>query len=358
VDVRADSVPFDCCIVRLKQTQDKLDGPRRLGYSLELLSRNASPRESRMNDTNIVKGIVLLILIFLSVSASNGQVPQTAQEYLKSATSHFQSGNTDASMVDVNKALELEPNYVDALYLRAALRMKKGDAAGVLADYNKIIELTPSGSGVEVVYNNRSMMRLQSNDVNGALDDLNKAVSINPRVAEIYNGRAIARLQKGDLDGALADYEKAIELKPSLPSAFLGRGYFRYQKEDFDGALVDFSKAIELKPDYADAYVDRGMVRGLKGEIDGAIADIKKGVALSPRSVSDSARGNFSSPFIELNQFITRHPGNARAYAIRGILRLLQRKETEAAADFKKSVELEPTLKTEIDRITEALKPR
>ena len=120
--MRADSVPFDCCIVRLKQTHDKLDGPRRLGYSLELLS-------------------------------------------------------------------------VDALYLRAALRTKKGDTAGVLADYNKIIELTPSALGVEVIYTNRSMLRLQSKDVNGALDDLNKAVSINPRVAEIYNGRAVARLQ-------------------------------------------------------------------------------------------------------------------------------------------------------------------
>ncbi|HET9711119.1 MAG TPA: tetratricopeptide repeat protein [Pyrinomonadaceae bacterium] len=311
-----------------------------------------------MNNANIVKGTVLLILIFLFVSASMGQTPQTAQDYLKSAMGHFQSGNTDASMADVNKALELEPNYVDALYLRAALRNKKGDTPGVLADYNKIIELTPSAPGVEVVYTNRSMLRLQSKDVNGALDDLNKAVSINPRVAEIYNGRAIARLQKGDLDGALADYEKAIELKPSLPSAFLGRGYFRYQKEDFDGALADFSRAIELKPDYADAHVDRGMVRGLTGEIDRAIADIRKGVALNPRSISDSDRGNFSSPFIELNQFITRHPTNARAYAIRGVLRLLQRKETEAAADFKKSLELEPTLKTEINRITDELKPR
>ena len=71
----------------------------------------------------------------------------------------------------------------------------------VLADYNKIIELTPAAPGVEVIYSNRSMVRLQNKDVNGALDDLNKAVSINPRVAEIYNGRAIARLQKGDLEG-------------------------------------------------------------------------------------------------------------------------------------------------------------
>jgi tetratricopeptide (TPR) repeat protein len=309
-----------------------------------------------MKEINKHKGVILILFMLLFVSASYGQTLQTAEDYLKSGMAHFQSGEIDAALADANKALELNSNYVDALYLRAAVRIKKGDAAGVLADYNQIIELVPSALGVEVVYTNRSMLRLQSKDIDGALDDLNKAVSINPRVAEIYNGRAIARLQKGDLDGSLADYEKAIELKPSLPSAFMGRGYFRYQKRDFDNALSDFSKAIELKPDYADAYVDRGLVRGLKGEIVGAIADIRKGAGLNPQSISDGDRGNFSSPFIELNQFIIKNPSDARAYEMRGIFRLLQRKQTEAAKDFKKSLELQPTLQPEIEKLTEELR--
>ena len=308
------------------------------------------------------KCIIPLALILLFVSTSSGQTPQTAQDYLKSGTAHWQSGDIDAALADVNKALELNSNYVDALFLRAALRIRKGDTPGVLADYDKIIELVPSAPGVEVIYHNRSMMRLQSKDVDGALDDLNKAISINAKVAEIYNGRAIARLQKGDLDGALADYEKAIELKPSLTPSLYGRGYFRYQKKDFDGALSDFSRAIELKGDYATAYVTRGVVRGLKGDIHGAVADIRKGAEIDSTTVSDSDPGNFSSPFIELNQFITNNPSDARAYEMRGILRLLQRKVTDATNDFKKSLELEPGLKPEIDKITEELsqlnKPR
>jgi tetratricopeptide (TPR) repeat protein len=304
------------------------------------------------------KRIIPLTLILLVVIAATGQTPQTAQDYLKSGMAHLQSGDTEAALADANKALELNANYVDALALRAAVRSRKGDTAGVLADYNKIIELAPSAPGMEVVYHNRSMIRLQSKDIDGALDDLNKAVTINPRVAEIYNGRAIARLQKGNSDGALADYEKAIELKPSLPSALTGRGYFRYQKRDFDGALLDFNKAIEFYPNYGDTYVRRGIVRGLMGDIQGAIVDIKKGSVLHAGSVSDSERGNFISPFIEFNQFITKNPNDARAYEILGIFRLLQGKETEAARDFKKCLELESALGPEIDRITRELKSR
>ncbi len=302
------------------------------------------------------KVIIPILTILLTVNAAQGQTPQTSQDYLKSSLAHYQGGAIDAALTDVNKALELDARSVDALALRAAIRSKKGDAAGVLADYTKIIELAPSASGMEVIYTNRSMIRLNGGDVNGALDDLNKAIAINPKTAEIYNGRAIAHLQKGNWDGALADYEKALELKPTLPSALQGRGYFRYQKKDFDGALADFSKAIEVFPKYGAAYVNRGIVRGLKGEIDGALADLKKGAALSPTSIAESAPAKFSSPFMELNQFLMKNPTNARAYELRGIFRFLQGKEKEATRDFNQALELEPTLKSEIDRIVEELK--
>lgn len=83
-----------------------------------------------------------------------------------------------------------------------------------------------------------------------------------------------------------------------------------------------------------------------------SVADIRKRAELNPRSISDSDRGTFSSPFIELNQFVTKNPSDARVY---GIFRLLQRKETEAPNDFRKSLELDPTLKSEIEGLTQVL---
>jgi tetratricopeptide (TPR) repeat protein len=304
----------------------------------------------------MLKVLVLILSIFLMSNVSEGQNTQTTQDLLKSSIAHFRSGELDAALVDINKAIELDPKNVEAFYIRSAIRSKTGDTVGALADYNKIIDLAPMARGVEVIYTNRSMIRLQSGDIDGALVDLDKAISINPNVAEIHNGRAIARFQKGDLDGALADYEKAIELNPALPSALMGRGYFRMQKGDFDGALADFDKAIELKPNYADVYVDRGMVRGLQGNIDEAIRDMKKAASLNPRSISDMTRGNFTSPFTDLNTFIRSNRANARAYEIRGIFRLLQGKTTDAEEDFRKSLELDPKLKSEITRIAKEFK--
>ena len=89
----------------------------------------------------------------------------------------------------------------------------------------------------------------------------------------------------------------------------------------------------------------------------GALVDIKKGAALNQTSVSASAYAKFTSPFDELNQFITSNPSNARSYELRGVLRLLQGKEAEAEQDFHKSVELDPKLKSEIANARKEIGP-
>lgn len=302
-----------------------------------------------------VPKFVGLLLLVLFAQPAPGQTTQTAEGYLNRGIALLQKGDASGALTDLTRAIELNPKLADAFALRAEIRSRRGDLEGAIADYDKVIELIPNAVGMEAVYTNRSMLRLQKGDVDGASADLDKAISINPRVAEIYNGRAIIRLQKGDLNGALADYEKVIELKPTMPSAFMGRGIFRYKKGDLDGALADFNKAIDLKADYADTYVDRGCVNGLKGDIDHAIADISKGASLNPKSISDASRGRFTSPFDDLTTFLKAHPTNARAYEVRGILRLFQGHADLAEADFERSLTLEPKLGQEIDDVKRKL---
>jgi tetratricopeptide (TPR) repeat protein len=302
------------------------------------------------------KTSILLILSFLIVFNVYGQTPESAVEYLKISYSQLQKGNLDEALTSVNKAIELDPKLADAFAVRSAIYNRKGEIEKVLADYSKIIELTPNAPDIDVYYNNRGMILLQKGDIEGAVADLNKAISINPKAAELYQGRAIIRLQKRDFEGSIADYEKALEINPNFIPSLLGRGYFRYQKGDFGNSLVDLNKAIQLKPDYAHAIVTRGIVHGLKGEIKEAIADFKRAFAINPATISDKSRGRFSSPFIELNQFIEAHPKNARGFEMRGIFRLLQKNIAEAEADFQKSLEMDKSLKSEIKEIRKEFK--
>jgi tetratricopeptide (TPR) repeat protein len=304
----------------------------------------------------MLKTSILILLLFFAITPAQGQSLSKAEDYFKRSKAQLERGNIEQAFSDINSAINLNQNFAAAFLLRAIILEKKGQLDGVLADYSKFIELEPDAPGVEVIYNNRSMLRLSKGDMDGALEDINKAILLKPRFAEAYNGRAIIRLQKEDFEGALSDFDKSIELKPTLPSAFMGRGSCLYRKGNLQRALGDFNKAIELKKDYADAYVNRGVVRGLTGDLDGALLDLRNGVALDPRSVSDESRGHFISPFKNLNQFIFGHPANARAYQILGVFRLLQGKENEAEQSFNRSIKINSQLKPEINRIIKEIK--
>jgi len=270
---------------------------------------------------------------------------------------HVDAGELDAALADANRAIELEPKNAEGYVLRLAVRNRIRPETDTSDDCDKIIELAPNRPGIEVFYQTRALFRFRKQDLDGSIDDMNKAISIKPIDGQAYEMRSFYYLYKGNLDQSRADYNKSIALIPGLPSPFTRRGYIRYHLQgDLVGALADFNKAIEWNSEYAEGYADRGIVRGLQGDIDAAIADFQKAKTLKPDAIADKApEFAFCAPYRELSSYIKFYPNDARAYEVRGVLNLLQDREVEAKADFETSLGLQPSLKSEIDRIRAAL---
>lgn len=298
----------------------------------------------------------LILLMLLAATNLQGQTQRSDKDYLNSSMTHLRQGDADGAINDLNKAIGLNPQFAEAYFLRANIQFVKGEFDSALIDYNKVVELVPNAPGIERVYNNRGVIRRLKGDKEGAFADFGRAVALNPQYAEAYQGRANGRADKGDIEGAISDYNKSIELNPNHPAPYIDRGITYFQIGNLEKALSDFDKALERDPDAANTYISRAIVHGLKGDIEGAIADIKRGVSLNPASTAEKGKAYFTTPFERLNQFLTRNPTNARAYELRGIFRVIQGKNSEAELDFRKSLELDPKLKPEIERLQEAFK--
>jgi tetratricopeptide (TPR) repeat protein len=295
--------------------------------------------------------LLILLLIVFQAQAQAPQQSKSAKEYFDSAVARLQKEDLDGTIADMTKAIELNPRYVDAIFIRGQCLFLKGDRDRALLDYDKVIELAPTAPGVERVYNTRSVIRVLKGDVAGAIPDLQKAIELNPNYADSFSNRGLTRWLQGDQSGAAADYEKALELNPNLEAAYINRGILRFDRQILDGAMADFNRALELAPNAAKPYVDRAVLHTLAGEVDLALADLKKASALDATSLSEKDPGIMSSPFKRLQSFISSNPKNARAYEARGLLRLIQGRRSEATRDFTKSLELNPKLRSEIDRL-------
>ena len=133
-----------------------------------------------------------------------------------------------------------------------------------ITDLNRAIELTPDFT---LAY----LMRAIANAKNAEVERLS---------SDDDNTQAAAQLaaQKAKMTASeiIADLDHVIKLSPRMAIAYYNKGYILAEMQDYTSALSAFTKAIELKADMGEAYYNRGYVYLKLGNKDAGIADLSK----------------------------------------------------------------------------------
>ena len=173
----------------------------------------------------------------------------------------------------------IEPlNTTNEFYKRGQLKMKNGDSAGALLDFNKAIELNPADADS---YNARGLVKESRGDLNGAFTDNLNAIKLNPKLAnrewlQKLIGKISQQKQAENEIQRIAAQDQAGQIrKDEAKQAYL-RGVAKRSDGDWDGAIAEFSRTIQLDPEFTDAYIQRGNMKQAKGDLFGAQADYRK----------------------------------------------------------------------------------
>ena len=195
-------------------------------------------------DLNLCRNTVELLATALFGPQEESSPAQAAYDR---ADEHYDNGEDEEAIAELSNAIDLDPGFDEAYYLRG------------------------------VIY--RGIDRIDL-----ALADFTQAIRINPDNAKVHGFRGKTKMEDGDLDGALKDLNEALRLKPRDRDNFYltWRGEAKRQGDDLDGALKDLNEAVGLKPDYAPAYISRIRVYGMEGQWDMAIADCNTAIKLKP----------------------------------------------------------------------------
>lgn len=207
--------------------------------------------------------------------------------YIGRAYDKEQRGDIDGAIEDMNQAIEHQPARRDeACEHLARLKEKRGDWAGALAAYDRLVSFYPNKSGSYYV---RATAKKQHGDFEGAMADFTRAAELRSSgigYVEIGN----MRKAQGDTAGAMVEYDRAISVldrqiagtekrSDRLDLLHYQRGVAKELKGDLDGALNDYSQAILIEPNYeAMAFSRRGDIKKARGDLPGAIADYEHAV--------------------------------------------------------------------------------
>ena len=142
-------------------------------------------------------------------------------DYFGRAMDFMALRNYAAAIADLNRALDLTPDFALGYFQRAIARYKSlqagnGEGPGRVAELRAIVS------------------------------DFDQAIRLSPRMAFAYFNKGNLLAETGDYTSALMAYNKAIEIKPDFGEAYYNRGYVYFRLGDHDRGVENLSKAGEL----------------------------------------------------------------------------------------------------------------
>lgn len=166
------------------------------------------------------------------------------------------------------------PSFENAYLGRARIELIDKDTVAAMADIDKALELNANAINAYIM---RADIAINSHrDLPRALDDIDHAIRLQPRAAGLYINRAFLRYKLDDYTGAMTDYDYALTLEPYNMAALFNRGLLLLEVNANDLALDNFNRVLELEPDDVRALYNRAVIYANKGNARAAIADISR----------------------------------------------------------------------------------
>lgn len=262
---------------------------------------------------------------------------------------HIYTNNFELALLDLDRAIALDPTNGDAFGIRGLLFMYTAKYDHALADLNQAILLQPQSVSH---YINRGSVYLLTGQNENALSDLNFAISQDVGDEKVYYNRGLVFLAQNALDKALSDFDYSIRLDAHNPKALRKRGLVHLRLGNYQQAIDNFNKSLRIDDNNAESYHNRGIAYFEIGDSTRAFSDIGKSIELDPSNAVYYYNqgclyrrgGDYVQAIRDLTKALSLQENYYEAYNCRGDSYLSLRKFQEAIADYEQLTVIAPLL--------------
>jgi tetratricopeptide (TPR) repeat protein len=181
-----------------------------------------------------------------SISIAQYRVPAKAREAYRKAHEAVEKGKTDDAHKHLTKALELCPNYAEALTLRGVLALNQQDSQAAVADLDKAIQADGNYAMAYMVLG--SALNMQSK-FDEAIRSLQRGQSLAPNYWQGYFEMGKSYIGKADYPAALRQLERAEGLAPAdYPLISLMRAHVFLAMKQFPEAMTALQAYLQKDP--------------------------------------------------------------------------------------------------------------
>ena len=210
---------------------DELNTTRLLRFFLMVTNR-----EPQLTDENDIKRHFESIEYYNAYISSH---EQRAIDYFGRAMDFMTIHNYKSAIADLERAINLTPDFTLGYLMRAIARYKNMEVERVSKEKNTLDNENNSTSP-------QFEMEKARIEYNLIMADFDRVIELSPRMAIAHYNKGCLLAATQDYTSALSAFSTAIELKPDFGEAFYNRGYVYLKLGNKENGITDLSKAGEL----------------------------------------------------------------------------------------------------------------
>ncbi len=200
-----------------------------------------------------------------SISIAQYRVPAKAREAYRKAHEAVEKGKMDDAHKHLTKALELCPNYAEALTLRGVLALNQQDSQAAIADVDKAIQADGNYAMAYMVMG--SALNMQSK-FDEAIRSLQRGQTLAPNYWQGYFELGKSYIGKADYPSALRQLERAQSLAPEdYPLISLLRAHALLAMKQFPEAMTALQAYLQKEPQGPNSDQARKMLEQAKAYV-------------------------------------------------------------------------------------------
>lgn len=213
--------------------------------------------------------------------------PATLQQDLDLAVGHHRTGRVVEAERLYTQVLKADPNQPVALHLLGAIALQAGNLEVAIDLIGKAINIQPDYVDA---HNNLGLALHKNGQLEDAIRCFQKALKIKPEFAEAHCNMGVVLGQMNDIEQAKLSFQKAAALKPDYTQAHFNFGNALKNQGAFEDAILSYKKVIAINPAHIDAYMNMGIaLQGLK-RTDEALSSYRRAIDIKP----DFAEAHFN----------------------------------------------------------------
>lgn len=189
-------------------------------------------------------------------------VPEDARTFYEHGAKSFQEGAFEAGVTALKQALELFPDFFQALELLGKEEVKAGRYEESLPILMQAVKVNPRAAASHYAL---GVAYLKLNQLTSAIESLNKSASFNPTNANAQMMLGLAFRQNKQLPESEAAFKKALQLggAAAAEAHFYLAGIYEKQGR-FAPAAAELEVYLKDAKDINDPNKIRAMIRSLK----------------------------------------------------------------------------------------------